>query len=534
MKTFSPVARINPFSGKTELPLNGESSGALYVYYWIVFAVISLETFAVFANGAYFLGAMTLCAVGNWTILVGALLVNRADATLLRSWPLALPLHLMLLFWLWTGASFFWAYAPDLAWIEFNRTGGYFAVLALGIIAGRHRLPRGLVPPLFLALTVAASLYGLGTKLFPSQIINTDALARISVPMGYTNAMGILIAMGVPLALYLAASRTTRWYIRLAAAASLPLLFIALFFTVSRGAMLALAIGLGVFLIIAPARLRILGMLLLGLAPSVLVAWWGNNQEALMANKVELSQRLAAAGPLRLYLALAILGVAAVFIAALFIGGRIAVPPVLKRVTGVAIIVGVSAVTLVYAWQFLGEKPSISGWAHDTYQEFATGKTSKPGAARLLQVGSQGRFRLWEEAMANWSDHKIAGTGAQSFPLVHLQRQAFDSPFVKQPHGLPFRLLSELGAVGFLLGYAAIAALMTVSLLLLCAVRDRWDRLAAAAMITLMIVYLTHTGYDWDWNMFALTSAFFFFGGLCAGWYADSRSAPARGRRYHH
>lgn len=523
-------ADLNP--DNTGFPPAGEQAVGEYVYYWIVFAIILLETFAVFFNGAYFLGALTLCIVGNWTILAGALLVNRRETDLFRGWPALLPVHLMLAFWLWVGASVFWAYAPDLAWIEFNRTGGYFAVLLLGMMVGRHRRPRNLVPYLFLGVTVTGAAYGLGVKLFPDQIINTDALARISVPMGYTNAMGLLVSMGVPLALFLAANASARWYFRLPAAAALPLLFITLFFTVSRGAMLALCVGIAVYFVIAPARMRTLGLLLVSLAPAVLVSWWSNNQDALMKDKVDLALRLEAAGPLRWYVAASVVAVAAVFIAALLIGARISVPGRLTHAAGALVIVAVSVTALFSTWQFLESKPSFSAWAHDAYQEFTTGKTSKLGAARLLQVGSQGRFRLWEEAMANWSDHKLAGTGAQSFPLVHLQRQDFDSPFVKQPHGLPFRLLAELGVIGFLIGYLAIAAISTIAVMLICALKDRWERLAAAAMIALMTIYLTHSGYDWDWNMFALTSAYFFFGGICTGWYAGSRCYGSRGRRY--
>ncbi|MHB0914084.1 MAG: O-antigen ligase family protein [Thermoleophilia bacterium] len=466
---------------------------------------------------------MSLCVVGNWTILAGALLVNRDDARLFRDWPTAAPVQLMFIFWLWNGASIFWSYAPDLAWTEFNRTGGYLAIMMLGVLVGGQRLPRSLVSPLFLAVTVTASAYGLGAKLFPAQIINTDALARISVPMGYTNAMGLMAALGVPLALHLAADASSRWYLRLPAASSLPVLLITLFFTVSRGAVLALVVGLLVYLAIAPARLRTSGLLAISLAPSTLVSWWGNGQEALMKDKVELALRLEAAGPLRLYLALSVVATALLFLAALFIGSRISFSPRLTRAVGAAVVVVAVIAIVVPSTQFLASKPSISQWVRESHAEFTVGKTSKLGAARFLQFGSQGRFRLWQEAMDNWSDSRLTGTGAQSFPLVHLQRQAFDSPFVKQPHGLPFRLLTELGIVGFLLGYLFIAAVSLTAMFLVCALRLRWDRLSASAMFTAMVVYLVHTGYDWDWNMYALTSVYFLFAGVCAGWYASVR-----------
>ncbi|RJQ45376.1 MAG: hypothetical protein C4534_04820 [Gaiellales bacterium] len=508
-----------------------------HICYWLLFAVVLMETFAVFANGAYFLVSMTVCVVGSWALLAGALYARGGAAVLFLDRAAAFPLHLMAAFWVWVGASIFWAHAPDLAWIEFNRTGGYLALLAIGILVGAARMPRHLPLLLFLLVTVAGSAYGLGAKLFPSLIENTDSLARISVPMGYTNAMGLLAALGVPLALSLAVNAATGWYYRLIAAASLPLLFISLFFTVSRGAMLALCIGLLVMFMVAPARLRILAMLLLALVPAVLVSWWGNNQEALMLDKADLGLRLQAAGPLRLYTAIAIASVSLTFVAALLAGARVSFPSWVRNTAGVVIITALVCASVLHVWFFLAEKPSTTEWARDAYHEFTTGKTSKLGAARLLQVGSQGRFRLWQEAMDNWSDNRLAGTGAQSFPLVHLQRQDFDSPFVKQPHGLPFRLLTELGAAGFIIGYLAIAAISVSSLMLVCSLRPRrWDRLYASGLITFMTVYLVHSGYDWDWNMFALTAGYFFLGGLCIGWQTMSHcevGGRSRGRRYH-
>jgi hypothetical protein len=306
-----------------------------------------------------------------------------------------------------------------------------------------------------------------------------------------------------------------------------------LFFTVSRGALLALVIGLVVYFIVAPIRMRMLGLLLLSLVPTLALAWWANGEDSLMKDNVELSLQLEAAGPLLQYLVLVIAGVVAMFSLALIVGNKFTFPAVLTRTVGAIVLASICGTMLIGGYSFLNSKPSVSQWAQDTYDEFTTGKTSKLGAARFLQVGSQGRFRLWQEAMANWEDHRLVGTGAQSFPMVHLQRQAFDSPFVKQPHGLPFRILTELGIVGFVIAYMAIATASIMAVMTVCRARGRWDRSLASALVTLSIIYLVHSGYDWDWNMFALTGAYFFFTGISVGWYSIMRNKPnLGGRRY--
>ncbi len=37
------------------------------------------------------------------------------------------------------------------------------------------------------------------------------------------------------------------------------------------------------------------------------------------------------------------------------------------------------------------------------------------------------------------------------------------------------------------------------------------------ALLSLMVIYLAYTSYDWDWNVFAVTVPFFFFAGMLAG-----------------
>lgn len=69
----------------------------------------------------------------------------------------------------------------------------------------------------------------------------------------------------------------------------------------------------------------------------------------------------------------------------------------------------------------------------------------------------------------------MTGSGAQTFPLKHLLHRKTQRLFVKQPHGLAFRTLSELGMTGFLLMSAFIALTMGYITLGLCSEKDRWE-----------------------------------------------------------
>ena len=484
-----------------------------------VLLLLVLETSAVFLNGAYFIGPMTLCVIGAWLLLACIVLVEGDGVDSWRTARVGLPTAALGLFWLWTGASVFWSVAGDLSWTEFNRTGGYLAIFLIGSIAAGNRISRSLAAWLFLAAASSGSLYGIGVKALPTVIDNLENFARVSVPLGSVNGLGLLAAFTFPLAIYLASSKYYPWPLRLFAMLTAPLLLICLFYTLSRGATLALVLGLIAYFSISPLRLRSFGVFVLALAPTIAIGWWSSGQAALSDDKVELAQRAVAAASLRTYLIIAFVSVGLVFLAALLIGGRVKFPRPMVRTAGAIALIGVIAAVVTGASLFISSKPSFGQWLSDSYHEFTLPGSSKGDVHRLFELGRSGdRWQLWQEAVTNWESHPITGTGAQSFPVIHLILRASSNLFVKQPHGLAFRVLTELGAVGFLLAGAFISLAMFFGTLNLARTRNRWDRGMMAAILSMAIIYLVHTSYDWDWNMFALTLPYFFFIGILVGW----------------
>lgn len=489
--------------------------------------VMAIETFAVFANGAYFTDAMTLCIVGAWAIFLFLVLTARDE--IIHGWTGSqiVLLGLAAASWLWVGLSMRWSIAADQTWIDFNRTGGYFAIFAIGILIGGFRLPRRLAPVLLLAVTTAAAMYGLGAKALPSVVENTEVMGRLAIPIGYVNAMGLLMAMGYVLSIYLTAAKDFYWIVRLPSAIASPLLLVGIFFTVSRGAAIALFFGLLIYFAIVPLRVRSFGAMALAIPPAFLIARWSSAQNALMKDQVNLADRLAVAASLRLYLLLAVLWVAVIFSVSLLVGKRINVSPKVNKVVGAFLIIVISSLTIFSTASFALSKPSFGEWASEAFHDLKYGIPSNEGSARLLEMGSSGRWRLWEEAVQNWQENPLKGSGGQSFPITHLQKRGNGGIFVKQPHGHPFQLLSELGIIGFALGMAFISMAMAISVLLLCRLNDRWERALAGALIAMLVVYLIHAAYDWDWNMFALTMIYFFFTGILIGWPRPETGQPS-------
>jgi len=488
--------------------------------------VMAIEAFAVFANGGYFTDAMTLCIVGLWICFL--IYCISAGAELFAGWNLIqlTLLGLALAFWLWTGLSIIWSISPDESLVEFSRTGGYVAVFAIGILVGKQRITRRLATTLFLAITTSAAIYGLGPKAFPLLIDNLENAGRIAVPLGYTNAMGLLMAMGYVVSVYVSSDKAFHWVLRLLSAMSAPLLLACLFFTLSRGAMLALIIGLIMYFAITPVRLRSFGVLLISLVPIFLIARWSSTQDALIKNRIDMGDRLLAASSLRWFLLAAVVASGLIFIVILLLGRKVRISPLVKKLCGTAVLGTVLLILLTSSMWFISSKPSFSEWSRQAYHELKYGVPSVEGTDRLLEMGSSGRWTLWEEALSSWEEHPYLGSGGQSFPLIHLLQRDRNAIFVKQPHSHPFQLLAEFGLVGFILGMAFISAAIAVCTLTLCRLKDRWERSLAAAILSMLIIYLIHASFDWDWNMFALTMIYFFFTGIMAGWPRPQAGTP--------
>ncbi|MHB8767940.1 MAG: O-antigen ligase family protein [Thermoleophilia bacterium] len=488
--------------------------------------VMALNAYAIFSNGAYFQGPMTVCIVGAWSVVLLLLFANPRETLSGWSVPVLIIVSLFGILWIWTGLSVFWSVSPDQSWIEFNRTGGYLAIYLLGAMISRQPHVRTLAPALFLMAATSAAIYGIGTKGLPSIIDNLENVGRVSVPIGYSNAMGLLMAMAYPMSLYFAGDHRRHWMLRLASMLTGIPLLLCLFFTLSRGATLAFCAGLVFYFAVTPFRLKAFGLLITSLIPVFLISLWTVIQDALLQDGVETALKLSPASSLRWYLAFALTFSGLVFVAALLIGRYVSFPKIITRVAGVFTLISLITVTAVSGALFVTSKTSFVDWSRQAYHDFRWSIPAEAGAGRFLEMGSSGRWQLWEEAVANWEDNPVGGTGGQSFPLVHLMRRTTSQLYVKQPHGLPFRLLAELGSVGFLLGITLLMAIFISLSRLLCRMRKHQDVGLVAAIGTVMLTYLIHTSFDWDWNMFALSMIFFLFSGLITAWPSEKKSEP--------
>jgi O-antigen ligase len=417
----------------------------------------------------------------------------------------------------WTFASALWSSDPTQSVLEAERALVPLAAVTAALVLRGRRPVRPLVHAVLAALALLA-LYALATRLFPDRFAadGSPASARLSRPIGYWNGLGVVAAMGMLLALGVAA-RARRLPTRSAAAATIVVFAPTLYFTYSRGAWIALAAGLAVLLALDRRRLQIAtAALVYGVAPAAAVAFAAGST-ALTQHRAPLTQ--AAHDGHRLAVAILALAVVQALLTQPVheLELRLRPGPILRGVYACALVLVVAA-AVGASFARYGDPETI---ARRAYHSFATSQGPERGDlnTRLFSLSGNGRSELWRVAWLEAQAHPVLGGGAGSYEQYWFRNRgtALDA---RDAHNLYLETLAELGPVGL----ALVLALVAVPLV--AAYRARRHPLVPAAGAA-FAVYALHAAVDWDWELAGVTLAAVFLGAACV--LADSRPRARTG-----
>ena len=423
----------------------------------------------------------------------------------------------------WAGVSTLWSPGAAAPVLEAERGLVYVAaavaaILLLSIRGEVAALLGGVV-----AGAVLVSLYGLGTRLFPGRIggaYDPSSGYQLAEPIGYWNALGLLAAIAILLAVGLA-GHVDHLAVRALAAASLVVLLPTLYFTFSRGALAALVAGTVVQIVVDPRRARLLVTGLVLGAPAAAVVLYASRFHALTSA----GDSLATAQREGRDVAEALVVAAVVAVAAAVVlqvaERRVRVPAragtlLFVAIAGAAALVGIGAVALAGPAEIVNRakapftEPLVAGEEGDLRR-------------RVLSVSGNGRGDYWHVAGEMVRAEPVLGTGAGSFE-AHWLRERPVAFHARDAHNLYLETLAELGPLGLLLLVA------TLGLPLLALRRARRQPLVAAAA-SAYAAYLLHAGVDWDWELPVVTVPAIFCGAALLVWTDEDESAWLVGGR---
>ena len=354
----------------------------------------------------------------------------------------------------WVALSWLWSDRRVQTVLEARRTAVYAAaVLALVVLVRRGR-ERHLLLLTHVAIT-SVVVDALARYLTGPRTFDTFEGTLLAQPLGYANALGALAAVGVVIGTGLVA-RAPAGAERAVAAATIPLLATALPLTQSRGALVALAIGLVATVACSDDATPFVRAALV-VAPGSVVA-------ATAAATSRLSD-----------------GNVKPYANADWIVGAVAL--------------GCAAGTAVVAARARRGSPS-----HRHLPRLAAAAALVIGvvAAGVASGSTEPRTSLWGVAWHQFEGHIAFGSGAGTFALAWARSGLIGTRGgALDAHSLYLETLAELGVVGLVFVLAFLALPLAYA---------RREPVAAGAYV----VFLVHAGLDWDWEMPALVLA-----GLC-------------------
>ena len=161
------------------------------------------------------------------------------------------------LFVLWNGLSVAWSVAPDLSWAYFNRGLAYVGFVGVGLFFTVFVRRAPLVFAAVLSAVIAAAVvWALAGKIDPSLFEDGFRKARLREPVGFWNPLALLMAFGVPLALWVS-GRRHKPLVRSLGVGLLFLITPATILTLSRSGVLAALVAVVAWLALAPGRARV-------------------------------------------------------------------------------------------------------------------------------------------------------------------------------------------------------------------------------------------------------------------------------------
>jgi hypothetical protein len=529
--------------------------------WWQTLLTAGILCFVAFvAGGGLGLARMTtvemVLTLGSAVIVAGAVLFGPTRERSYGLWPAGLLIAFSAL----TALSVVWSVQPDDSFKDAGRMLAYSAVFGAAVALVRAAPDRwpALLGGVILAAVVVCG-YALLTKVFPDQLDANDIYARLRAPYSYWNAIGLTAAMGAIGCMWLGARRAGHALLNALAYPAMGLMLVTLMLAYSRGALVALALGVALWFCIVPLRLRGASVLLTGAVAAGGLVAWAFTTHALSSDNVALGARTTAGHQLGALLAamLVVLTIAGLVIG--FQTGRRAPSARTRRRAG-ALLMSVLAVAVIafagaLAVSHRGLAGSVSHGFHSLTNPHAAVPPNTPG--RLTAVGSV-RARYWNEALKVFKAHPGLGAGAEGYGTARL-RYRTETLDVRHAHGYVVQTLADLGLVGLALTLAMLAAWMAAGGRSTHPFNRRWtswrtlrdwrpdrsksggtaaegggrpgwrrwrisdrpapytpERIGMLSMLCLVVVFGIHSLADWTWYVPGDACVAL----LCAGWLA--------------
>jgi hypothetical protein len=434
--------------------------------------------------------------------------------------------------------SISWSVQPDNTWFDTDLTLSYLAAFGGGLALARLAPERwaGIVGAVMLVTTVVSG-YALLGKVFPATIATGQSLigSRLSAPFGYSNATGLIAALGLPACLWLGARREGRPLLRALAVPAIGVLVATVLLSSSRGALIAAVVGLACWLTLVPLRLRGVLVLALGAAAGVAVMLYSLGVPGLSSDGASMRAQTSAGHVFGIVLVIMLVVALMAGLGAAFLTDR-GLSAGDRRRAGAALLAVVACLPVVAVIGLAASSRGLTGevsyaWSKLTGATVGSGGT---GAARLLAEDNS-HARYWNQGIKVGEHALLKGVGGLGFGTASLRYSAAHGTAVNA-HSFVIETFADFGLIGLAVTLALLAAWSVAAARAVGGRRPTgvWlrtrgrtspeepvperagERAGLLTLLAVVVIFGVHSAIDWTW----------FFPGLavpalvCAGWLA--------------
>ncbi len=440
-----------------------------------------------------------------WILLIGVLV--KALPRVVPTRAALITAGLLLAFLAWTALSLTWTESSERTMTDVARVLTYLGIFALALSTRSPLEVRRVVTAVASAI-VLIGLLALASRLHPAWFPSADQTARflldsrerLSYPLNYWNALGALVAIGLPLLLHLSAGLRSSLG-RCLAAATLPPLGLVLFFTLSRGGIVAAVLGIAAYVALTGDRVPKLLSLLFSAGGAGILIGLTLSRDALrhgLTNSSAHSQ-----GDELLLITILVMIAVGLLQGAIVWGLDPDRRPDWTRFSRGASLAALGGlVLLVVVVGIAGHAPRRINHAID---EFKGGGQAGHGTSRLGSFAGESRYALWKSAVRENATDPLIGTGSGTFEYWW-DRDAAGTEAVRDTHSLYLQTLGELGIVGLAILAGFFVAIFAFGLTAVLR-SEGSERSALAAALAGVLAFAITAAVDWSWQMPVLPAA---------------------------
>jgi tetratricopeptide (TPR) repeat protein len=461
------------------------------------------------AGGGFVLGERHIAGLAVWLVLVALLALGAAGrATLGRPfyWATGLIGGLAL----FSAFSSLWSGSIELSVAEADRVLVYLGFfLAAFLIAQTDQRGQRFAEGIGISL-IAIAVIALSTRLLPHVFEfgpDPGGNARLGYPLGYWNANGFVFGVAAALALWMSRrslNATLRWL----SVAALPVIMLALYFTYSRGGLLALLVACGCLIALSHDRLWLLATLAIGVIaalPAILATQARRALADNIAGQAAIDQGVTV---LLILVAGCLLAVGLFWLLRrLERGEGVATGRALAMSRNPNVLKGVAVALAVLA---IGAAVAVGGRAWDQFSSPDVQFNSYP-EHHFNDLSGTGRSEMWRVALDAFGEEPVAGHGAGTYRFSWNELREIDLRLL-DAHSLYLEAFAELGLIGGLIVLALIGIILWTGFAAWRAASGARRELHAV-LLTVCLTFAVGAGIDWFWEIAAVGAVFFLAGG---------------------